>query len=245
MLKKSITPYGAFIRKYRISHFVGLDQFVANLGMSKNYLLDLEIGNEPLPADFEEKLVDAVNFDDVSRINLHAAIALTMEQQDQERKEAEMMLADANGIRTPKIIVQLDEGAVMPSRAHESDAGFDLYAKQDCTLLTGASVTIGTGVHMYIPEGYCGLICPRSGMVAKKYLVANIGVIDAGYTGEIKVSIHNTSQPNIMNNRHPIYKYDRIAQLLIIPVLTPELELGDVTGMTSERGENGFGSTGA
>lgn len=244
MLKKSMTPYGTFIRKYRISHYVFLEPFAAQLKMSKNYLLDIEIGNEPMPADFEERLLKAVKFDDISKKNLHIAITQTLKQQEQERQEVEQMLADTNGIRTPKVIVQLDKGAVMPSRAHESDAGFDLYAKADYAVSTGNTITIGTGVHMYIPEGYCGLICPRSGMVANKNLVANIGVIDAGYTGEIKVSIHNASVPNILHGRQYIYKGDRCAQLLILPVLTPELELGDVTNMTTERGDHGFGSTG-
>lgn len=76
-------------------------------------------------------------------------------------------------------------------------------------------------------------------------MVANIGVIDAGYTGEIKVSIHNATNLTILSERRYVSKGDRIAQLLILPVLTPALELGDVTGMTTERGENGFGSTGA
>lgn len=245
MLKKSMTPYGTFIRKYRISHYVFLEPFAAKMGMAKNYLLDIEVGNEPMPVDFKDKLLNTIEFDEVSKINLIASIEETLRQQEQERKEVEQMLTDTNGIRTPTVVVQLDEGAVMPSRAHDTDAGFDLYARCDNSIYAGNTKTVGTGVHMYIPEGYCGLICPRSGMVAKKNLVANIGVIDAGYTGEIKVSIHNATDPTVLSEKRYVSKGDRIAQLLILPVLTPELELGDVTGMTSERGENGFGSTGA
>ena len=131
MLKKSMTPYGAFIRKYRISHYVFLEPFAAKMGMAKNYLLDIEVGNEPMPVDFKDKLLNTIEFDEVSKINLIASIEETLRQQEQERKEVEQMLTDTNGIRTPTVVVQLDEGAVMPSRAHDTDAGFDLYARCD------------------------------------------------------------------------------------------------------------------
>ena len=132
---------------------------------------------------------------------------------------------------------ELDEGAYKPMRAHDSDAGFDLFAREDVALSPDKIFKVDTGVHVLIPEGYVGLILPRS-----SYNCAGVatptGVIDAGYTGSISVVL--VSKYDLM-----IFKGNRIAQLVIVPLPDVHLAGGDVTGGKSERGLGGFGSTGA
>ena len=139
--------------------------------------------------------------------------------------------------------IMLDKGAKMPTRAHPWDAGLDLYAPVDsgsCYNITpcGGSVTIDTGVHMEIPEGYVGFIKAKSGLNVKHGLTCT-GVIDAHYTGSIAVKLYN---------HHPCLRYDvmpgdKIAQLVILPCVMPHLELVDNLSPT-DRGDGGFGSTG-
>ena len=139
--------------------------------------------------------------------------------------------------RPQSICVMLDKNASMPTRSHEDDAGFDLYAKEGGLLPAGKTIEIHTGVHMAIPHGYCGLVKSRSGL-HMKYGVTTTGVVDAGYTGEIVVKWSS-------HENKPVYfsHGDRIAQLVLVPVLTPELVQVDELG-TTERGAQGFGSTG-
>ena len=139
-----------------------------------------------------------------------------------------------------KILFTLDDGATAPTRAHSTDAGLDLYALETDTISPGDRELISTGVHVAIPAGYVGMICPRSGLAHKHGLtVLNApGIIDAGYTGEIKVNLHNTdSRPQHVDAG------DRIAQLVITPIPDARLEQVDTLEAT-ERGENGHGSTG-
>lgn len=147
--------------------------------------------------------------------------------------------------------IVLGEGAKV-SRAHPWDAGLDLYAPHDVTVpgievtfgfgLVAPSVRIGsrtidTGVHVEIPEGYVGFIKSKSGLNVKHGLTAD-GVIDAHYTGSIKVKLYNhTYEP------YQFRAGDKIAQLVILPCLLPELEIVDHLEDT-DRGDNGFGSTG-
>lgn len=138
--------------------------------------------------------------------------------------------------------IMLDKGAKMPTRAHPWDAGLDLYAPEGAWLYTiapcGGSVTIDTGVHMEIPEGYVGFIKAKSGLNVKHGLTCT-GVIDSHYTGSIAVKMYN---------HHPCLRYDvrpgdKIAQLVILKCELPELELVDKLEET-DRGDSGFGSTG-
>ena len=139
-----------------------------------------------------------------------------------------------------KILFTLDDGATAPARAHDTDAGLDLYALHPANIPPGGRELIGTGVHVSIPPGYVGMICPRSGLAHKHGLtVLNApGIIDAGYTGEIKVNLHNTDC---------MAQYvdfgDRIAQLVIAPIADARLVQVDTLEAT-ERGDNGHGSTG-
>lgn len=135
--------------------------------------------------------------------------------------------------------VKLDEGAIMPTRAHSLDAGLDLYMPQTITVHRFAKCfTVDTGVHIEIPEGYVGFLKSKSGLNIKFGLTGE-GVIDAGYTGSIKVKMYFNHEHEAMTFK----KGDKIIQLVILPILTPELELVDELEST-ERGDNGFGSTG-
>lgn len=137
--------------------------------------------------------------------------------------------------------IKLDNGAIMPTRAHELDAGYDLYLPYDVTTkLCEESFVIDTGVHVQIPEGYVGFLKSKSGLNFK-YGITGEGVIDAGYTGSIKVKmyINETS----CTRRLELKRGDKLIQLVILPIITPDLELVDKLDDT-ERGDNGFGSTG-
>jgi dUTP pyrophosphatase len=137
----------------------------------------------------------------------------------------------------PKLKVMLDPGAIMPTRAHSVDAGVDLFSREDAVIKSGESKTFDVGVHVEIPVGYVGMIKSKSGLNVKHGITSE-GVIDAGYTGSIAVKLYN-------HGRFPVYiqKGEKISQLVILPIITPDLELVDSLEET-ERGTGGFGSTG-
>lgn len=138
--------------------------------------------------------------------------------------------------------IVLDKGAVFPTRAHPWDGGLDLYAPEGVGIFTiapcGGSAVIDTGVHVQIPEGYAGFIKAKSGLNVRHGLTCT-GVIDAHYTGSIAVKLYNHHSCL----RYDVRPGDKIAQLVILPCLLPELELVDSLEET-DRGDNGFGSTG-
>lgn len=136
------------------------------------------------------------------------------------------------------IKVTLDPGAKMPTKAHEWDAGFDLYSMEDAIIFQNASGKFDTGVHIQIPEGYVGFLKSKSGLNVKSGIQSE-GVIDAGYTGSICVKLYNHGSHAV-----EIRKGQKISQLVLLPILSPDLELVDSLEET-ERGSNGFGSTGA
>ena len=133
--------------------------------------------------------------------------------------------------------IKLDKGAIAPTRAHPWDAGLDLYAIEDGYIRCNQSRTFDTGVHIEIPEGYVGFIKSKSGLMVN-YGIVTDGTIDAHYTGSIKVCLFNHGA-----SKYEVKKGDKIAQLVIVPCLLPELELVDNLEET-DRGDNGFGSTG-
>lgn len=136
--------------------------------------------------------------------------------------------------------IKLLDKNCLPTRGHEHDAGLDLRARVYDTIFPQCTEFIPTGVCVQIPAGYVGLLFPRSSISKTPLRMANsVGVIDAGYKGEIKVPLFNTDEVEIID----IDKYSRIAQLVIVPCMDFELELTDDLG-TSERGNGGFGSTG-
>jgi dUTP pyrophosphatase len=137
---------------------------------------------------------------------------------------------------------RLREGAVLPSSAHPGDAGLDLTSMIEVEVPAGERAMVPTGVAVAIPEGYAGLVLPRSGLASRHGLtLANApGLIDAGYRGEVTCAVVN------LNRTVPvrIRQGDRIAQLVIVEVPQVQPEWVDELP-PSARGTGGFGSTGA
>ena len=137
-----------------------------------------------------------------------------------------------------QIKVMLDEGAYMPKRAYEDDAGMDLFTPINFFIPEGGSAVVDTGIHVFIEKGYVGMLKSKSGLNVNRDLVGE-GTIDCGYTGSIKVKLYN-------HGNEPAYfsKGDKIIQLVIMPIVTPVPVL--VTEFPeTDRGSDGFGSTGA
>lgn len=135
----------------------------------------------------------------------------------------------------------LTKTAKLPTRANESDAGLDLYADipDPVYISPGNWTTIGTGIAIALNPWECGQISPRSGMAAKYGIDVLAGLIDPGYRGEIKVCLINHSI-----DRHQINPGDKIAQLVIVPFIGQVAERVETLDAT-DRGDNGFGSSGA
>lgn len=133
--------------------------------------------------------------------------------------------------------IKLDENAKKPTRAHRTDAGLDLYSRTSILIKAGESACFDTGVHIEIPSGYVGMLKSKSGLNVKCGLLSE-GVIDAGYTGSICVKLYNHSDADYF-----ISEGDKISQLVIMPIETPALMFVDELEKT-DRGNNGFGSTG-
>ena len=131
--------------------------------------------------------------------------------------------------------------AVAPSRAHADDAGLDLHAAEAAVLGAGERASVGTGVALAIPDGWAGLVLPRSGLAARHgiALVNAPGLIDPGYRGEVRVLLLNTDS----ESEFEVAPGDRIAQLTLVRFEAPELEAVDELEATT-RGSGGFGSSG-
>jgi dUTP pyrophosphatase len=138
-------------------------------------------------------------------------------------------------------IRRLQPRARLPARAHDGDAGLDLYAVEPVTLAPGERAIVGTGIAVEIPPGHAGMVLPRSGLAARHgiALVNAPGLIDSGYRGEIRVLLLNTDRATAFD----VEPGDRIAQLVVTPFTAAEpieaVELG-----ASARAGDGFGSTG-
>jgi dUTP pyrophosphatase len=137
---------------------------------------------------------------------------------------------------------RLHPEAVLPLRAHDGDAGFDLHALEPVTLAPGQRASVATGIAVEIPPGQAGLVLPRSGLAARSgiALVNAPGLIDSGYRGEVRVLLLNTDRRHACT----LSARDRIAQLVLVRVETPEVVEVDALS-ESERGAGGFGSSGA
>lgn len=141
-----------------------------------------------------------------------------------------------------KIDVMLDKWAYMPTKAHSADAGFDLYIPEDYEAWDGMvnrtqPMTVDTGVHMLIPEGYVGMIKSKSGLNVKHGIRCE-GVVDAEYTGSIVVKVYSDA--------FVPYRFcqgEKLAQIVILPIPEVELQQVEVFPFT-DRGDNGFGSSG-
>lgn len=134
----------------------------------------------------------------------------------------------------------LDEGATKPRKAHDSDAGFDLFSREDAVIKARSYKIFDTGVHINILPGYVGFIKSKSGLNVKHSIVSE-GVVDAGYTGSIIVKLYNHGTDDYV-----VMKGDKISQIVFLEL--PVIELGQVFeenfGVYTERGTAGFGSTG-
>ena len=135
----------------------------------------------------------------------------------------------------------LETGARLPTRAHDGDAGLDLYAREAAHLGPGERWSVGTGIAVEIPEGHAGLVLPRSGLARKHgiALVNSPGLIVAGYRGEVRVLLLNTDPAEVFR----IEPGERIAQLVLTPIALAEpVEVEALA--ESARGDGGFGSSG-
>jgi len=165
----------------------------------------------------------------------------------------------------------LSENAIMPKR-DRLDAGYDIYSAETVILEPQEKTVIKTDVAVNIPEGYVGLLTSRSGVSSKTHLVIETGKIDAGYQGNLGINIKNDMESdgitslyedledelvsvldikgNYINEGegarkvYKINKGDKLAQLVIVPIWTPELKEVEEFSSESERGTDGFGSTG-
>ena len=134
--------------------------------------------------------------------------------------------------------ITLDEGAIVPTRAHSTDAGLDLYSREERVILPGMPEVFDTGVHIELPQGTWGKLESKSGLNVNFDVVSCGGTIDEGYTGSIKVKLYNLG-----STRYIVRKGQKIVQMVILPYIAPDLEVVDKLPET-ERGENGFGSSG-
>lgn len=143
----------------------------------------------------------------------------------------------------------LNPNATMPTRGSEEAAGFDLYATEDFCIGSQSSVQVPLGVAVEIPKGYVGLLFARSGIATKKHLRPSncVGVIDSDYRGEVMINLYNDSFNAFggalgIGTAQTIHQGERIAQLVILPYISPRLiEVESLSD--TDRGEGGFGST--
>jgi dUTP pyrophosphatase len=141
---------------------------------------------------------------------------------------------------TELLLKRLHDGATLPTRAYEGDAGLDLSACERVELGPGERAVVGTGLTVAIPDGHAGFVQPRSGLAARHGIAVlnSPGLVDAGYRGELRVVLLNTDRAE----RFVVEPGMRIAQLVVVPVAFPEPR--EVTELpASERGEKGFGSS--
>lgn len=136
---------------------------------------------------------------------------------------------------------RLERGATLPTRSHDGDAGYDLSAMNGGTIEPGELVMVRTGVHVEAPDGYWLLQAARSSLCLRHHLLmANgVGVVDNGYRGEVMVPLYNLGDDPVT-----IEPGERIAQLVLVPMTVPE-PIGVARLSDSDRGDDGYGSTGA
>lgn len=161
----------------------------------------------------------------------------------------------------------LSKNATLPTRNHSTDAGFDIYAAETVILEAQDKALIATDIAVNIPKGYVGLLTSRSGVSSKTHLVVETGKIDAGFQGHMQINIKNDAQRSgsftslkvIGINEsefkpfdsgeyeigtYQINKGDKLSQLVVVPIVTPELQQVEEFTSESARGDKGFGSSG-
>lgn len=133
--------------------------------------------------------------------------------------------------------IKIDENAFVPTRAHETDAGLDLYAREDQIVPAHGSAIFDTGVHVELPPFTAGFLKSKSGLNVKHNLTSE-GVLDVGYTGAVVVKLYNHGDAPYL-----VQRGDKISQLVVVDIHIPHLQIVDELQET-DRGNNGFGSTG-
>ena len=133
--------------------------------------------------------------------------------------------------------VKLDEDAKLPTRAYPTDAGLDLYSREDVILRSGNGWVFDTGVHAEIPAGYYGKLESKSGLMTRECIFCPGGIIDSGYGGSIAAMLFNLGDED-----YHVHKGDKICQMIIMACETPSVDIGEI--VSGERGDSGFGSTG-
>ncbi len=134
----------------------------------------------------------------------------------------------------------LDPAATAPARSRAGDAAYDLTALAGESIAPGARTVVGTGVAVAIPDGWCGLIVPRSGLAARDGVVPVLGLIDPNYRGELRITLRNQGE-----DAYDVEAGHRIAQLLLVPLGAPAVAVVDeLPQAPDDRDTAGFGSSG-
>lgn len=134
--------------------------------------------------------------------------------------------------------IKLDPGAYMPTKAHRQDAGWDLYSRETKVVKARESEVFDTGVHILIPDGYAGVMISKSGLNVNKSMTST-GLLDAGYVGSIKVKLYNHGKKDYI-----VFAGNKISQIMFVPIVD-NVSFTQVDEFEqTERGENGFGSSG-
>ena len=134
--------------------------------------------------------------------------------------------------------IYVEKGAYLPERAHKTDAGLDIKARENRLIKAHRGALLHTGLHVQLPHGTAGLLVSKSGLNVK-HGITSTGLIDEGYTGEIMVKLYNNSDESYL-----VQAGDKISQLVVIPVLYEDIHFVDSIDADTDRGSQGFGSTG-
>lgn len=134
--------------------------------------------------------------------------------------------------------IYVETGAYLPERAHKTDAGLDIKARENRLIKAHRGALLHTGLHVQLPHGTAGLLVSKSGLNVN-HGITSTGLIDEGYTGEIMVKLYNHSDTDYLVNAG-----EKISQLVIIPVLYEDINLRDSLDENTERGDKDFGSSG-
>ena len=134
--------------------------------------------------------------------------------------------------------IYVEKGAYVPERAHKTDAGLDVKSCENRLIKSHRGALLRTGLHVQLPHGTAGLLVSKSGLNVKRGITST-GLIDEGYTGEIMVKLYNHSDYDYYVNAG-----DKISQLVVIPVLYEDIHIKNFLDEDTDRGSQGFGSTG-
>ncbi len=216
--------------------------------------------------------VDSITDEESAIKHFRATSRVYKEERDSFRKQRDELIQDIAKLREQSEDKEMDntleikllsENATMPKR-DRLDAGFDIFAAETVILEPQEKAVINTDIAVNIPEGYVGLLTSRSGVSSKTHLVIETGKIDAGFQGNMGINIKNDRQDFVIDSdvyqdiageihytdktldagTYQINKGDKLAQLVIVPIWTPELKEVEEFSYVSERGTDGFGSTG-